>query len=122
MILVMMSCFPLLIDCTSANRQPLVREDPRWTLAGKSSLYGVRDHTFQLTEGQFCIQLLIGHGKVFICLVQRLGGYVYFEGKGKATTSRLFSPVVSPRNVTQCLSFFFAMAYNSPNSTLTVYR
>lgn len=43
------------------------------------------------------------------------------EGKGKSSASRLFSPPF-PGNATYCLSFFFTMAYNSPNSTLTVYR
>jgi hypothetical protein len=50
-----------------------------------------------------------------------LGGYAFMEGKGKSSVSRLFSPPF-PGNATHCLSFFFTMAYNSPNSTLTVYR
>ena len=54
-------------------------------------------------------------------MLNLLGGYVYMEGKGKSSVSRLFSPPF-PGNATHCLSFFFTMAYNSPNSTLTVYR
>ncbi|XP_057373369.1 uncharacterized protein LOC130694310 [Daphnia carinata] len=80
--------------------QSLVNENPQWLLSSSSaSLYGVRDHTLQLADG----------------------GYVYVEGKGKSSVSRLFSPSF-PGNATYCLSFFFTMVYNSPNSTLTVYR
>ncbi|XP_045031391.1 uncharacterized protein LOC116925410 [Daphnia magna] len=84
----------------SNSSESLVNENPQWLLSGpSSSLYGVRDHTLQLADG----------------------GYVYMEGKGKSSASRLFSPPF-PGNATYCLSFFFTMAYNSPNSTLTVYR
>ncbi|KAI9556583.1 hypothetical protein GHT06_016373 [Daphnia sinensis] len=85
---------------SNSSSESLVKENPQWLLSSSSaSLYGVRDHTLQLTDG----------------------GYVYMEGKGKSSVSRLFSPTF-PGNATYCLSFFFTMAYNSPNSTLTVYR
>lgn len=83
-------------------------------------MHGVKDHTFNLAEGDFlkcetCYNFHNAHA-------YSIGGYVFLETEaGKLSASRMFSPEFNA-DETHCLTFFFATAYNSPNTTLTVYR
>lgn len=88
--------------------------------SGISSLHGVKDHTFNLAEGSYFELEIVVRNNPNTCSF--VGGYVFLETQaGQPSASRLFSPEFSA-DETYCLLFFFTTAYNSPNTTLTVYR
>lgn len=96
--------------------------DKKWMLASAGplgSLNRIRDHTFQLAEGE---TFLYDKKAEFYRILFPTGGYVFMESGRMTVVSRLFSPIFHS-NTSQCLSFFFAMTPGKDkNVTLTVYR